>query len=242
MRRNFVYILAIALLILCAASLFIFSRSGSEANFGRPEARAENKSIAASKIDSEKSLGQNSGVASKPTKVGGKSKAYVLGEQTKSPPGNAIEAIERLKPLAESGDVTAAYAIHLKLRECRNAFSSPPDDELLNVYQKAGIPKERILADYEKTFKDCESARDLLGEEGKWLEQAADNGSLEAQLLYATDPQPFVGNASEMLRNPDKVKTYKVKAMDYLNRAADAGNVDAMLGLASAYEGGNRKK
>ncbi len=98
MRKNFIYIPAILLLILCAASFFILGRIGSENHLGRPEARGENKSAEASQIGSEKSLGQDSVATSKLPKAVGKSKAYVLGEQTKTPSGNALEAIDKLRP------------------------------------------------------------------------------------------------------------------------------------------------
>lgn len=165
-------------------------------------------------------------------------RAYSLemADRVVVPEGKALEVIDSLRPLAEAGDARAALALHMKLDRCYNAFNKEIPDDLVEKFDAAGAPGllESRLTDLE----NCAGAESLLSERGKWLEQAAEAGLLEAQLLYATDPEPIIGNASDMIRDPESVQRYKAKVSDYLNRLATGGNVDAMLSLSNAYENG----
>lgn len=164
-------------------------------------------------------------------------KAFTLRARTVIPSGNAKEVIQALRPLAESGDAKAALGIYLKLGACRNAMGSVPSEAEVEAYKKAGAA-EAILAGAEQRIAECEGTKQLLSEQGRWLEQAADGGLLEAQLLYGVDTEAVLGGRSEMLRDPARVQRYKDKAVGYLQNLASQGNIDAMISLAGAYNNG----
>jgi len=149
-------------------------------------------------------------------------RAYVIEEFGVAPPGDAAEVVERLKPLAKSGDAATTYALYLKIRQCVDQVSVRP-----------GAPRNP------EVFEQCKRlAADDYVAAGDWLALAADQGSVPAQLLYATDAESVLGSEADMLRDPDRVKAYKVRAVAYLNHAAEGGSVDALLLLASAYRNG----
>jgi len=103
------------------------------------------------------------------------------------------------------------------------ARQSAPDTapEALVPSECQGVPVEQWLA---------YSAR--------WLEASAERGFVPAQLLYGSDPEAVVGSASEMLRDPEQIASYRRKAMTYLHRAASTGSADALQRLARAYSFG----
>lgn len=163
--------------------------------------------------------------------------AYALQNQMQAPSGNAVEVIASLRPRAEAGDAKAAYAIYLKLHGCETAFGQNISDEEIKKYEMVGA-SEGLLEDRMTALEECKGIEGQLRERGRWLEQAAAAGLLEAQLLYATDPKPIIGDAADMIRDPQKVQQYKTKAVGYLNQLATQGNIDAMTRLASAYNNG----
>lgn len=163
--------------------------------------------------------------------------AYALQNQMQAPSGNAIEVIAGLRSRAEAGDAKAAYAIYLKLQSCETAFSQDISDEEIKKYEMMGA-SEGLLEGRMTELKECKGAEGKLLERGKWLEKAAAAGLLEAQLLYAIDPKPIIGDAADMIRDPQRVQQYKTKAVGYLNQLASQGNIDAMTSLASAYNNG----
>jgi hypothetical protein len=169
-----------------------------------------------------------------PRKVKG---AYVLRDRVKMPAGNASKAIQGLLGMAQAGDEKAALAIYMKLGECAVALEDGSDTEL-QAYKRAGMNVETVIANSNKRKEDCAGVGDLLNQRGAWLEQAASSGLVEAKLLYAIDNQAVLGDETEMLRNPQKVQEYKTKAVQYLSELASDGNVDAMVSLAAAYDGG----
>jgi TPR repeat protein len=165
--------------------------------------------------------------------------ANALENQIEVPSGRAVDVVARLLPLASSGDSTAAYQIALKLRQCRSAMGSLPNAEIMDRYQKAGISSASVLSQIENTLNECIGiTKEQLSDEGKWLEMAADKGLLEAQLLYSADPEPVVGNASDMIRDPGAVQRYKNKALGYLQQLAANGNINAIQRLSSVYADG----
>jgi TPR repeat protein len=165
-------------------------------------------------------------------------KAFVLAESYSAPKGKAVDVIRSLTADAERGDARAAFDIYLKLTSCHSRLNTKIDDEARERYRAAGIERS-VMESAEGAFEDCSG---LTPEQnraaGRWLEAAADNGFLVAQLSYAANPDPVIGNASEMLRSPDAVKRYKAKAVQYLRSAASTGSVDALEALGNAYRSG----
>lgn len=162
---------------------------------------------------------------------------YTLQERVSVPEGSARDVFLQLKPRAESGDAEAALIIYLKLRECHKSLNDQLSEEIIRMYGQMGAA-EGLLNDSLAQLKDCEGISPYLADRAIWLERAASAGLEEAQLLYATNPSPIIGEAQDMLRDPGAVRRYKEKAIRYLTTLAAQGNIEAMLGLASAFDDG----
>jgi len=169
-------------------------------------------------------------------------KAFVFEDSYEPVPGNASDVIKALMPLARAGDADAALDIHMKISECRYAMnSSNSSGKLLEAYRKAGVDLEAVARAREKTLDECASlvSNGIDGvEDEKWLELAAQNGSVYAKLLYATDPASTLGGESEIMKNPEALIEYRRKAMRFLEQAADRGSIEALVMLSKAYESG----
>lgn len=178
----------------------------------------------------------NKGLA---TQVSKSRVTYVLSQEDRVsvPKGDAVQVVATLRRAADAGDAKAALAIYLKLNECNNAMRDKVSDSELDAYRKAGADKGLMQGMLDR-LEACDGVQPLLVDRGRWLENAADAGLLEAQLLYADSPGSIIGGASAMLSDPQKVERYKAKAVAYLsNRAAD-GNIDAIMRLGNAYDKG----
>ncbi|MFC3816588.1 hypothetical protein [Lysobacter sp. GCM10012299] len=153
-------------------------------------------------------------------------RAYAINQTFEPPHGDAAEVVARLLPAAQAGDEVAAFNIYLKIAACRN--------ELDQARREAPDTAPQALISSE-----CQSVSpERYGEYMRWLETSAEQGYVPAQLLYAVDSRAIVGDAPQMLGNPEAVATYRNKAMRYLHHAVATGNVDALRGLASAYGNG----
>ncbi len=152
------------------------------------------------------------------------------------PQGNAVEIFNRLKVRADQGDGFASFGIYQKLRECNHLPSRALDDELAAAYEKAGRG-DAFFTDLQEQLRDCEGAAKLLEVEkpGLWLERAADQGALIAQLIYAADQRSVLGTPQDMIKNPENLIRYKKRALGFLHAAASKGSSDAMFKLADAY-------
>ncbi|WP_435014392.1 tetratricopeptide repeat protein [Xanthomonas arboricola] len=151
-------------------------------------------------------------------------KAYVIEDFGSPPAGSAAEAVKSLEASAKNGDSNASYSIYLKVRECLT---------IINSSKSSNLPSDA------EAFEQCKDLpTDYYATAGDWLQLAAEQGSVPAQLLYASDPAAVVGDPSNMLRDPVAVQRYKDKALTYLNQAVDSGSVDAVLRLANTYKNG----
>jgi TPR repeat protein len=103
---------------------------------------------------------------------------------------------------------------------------------------RAGIAEAKLAA-IERAQEECSGlTKEEYRNAGAWLEKAAERGSVPAQLVYVSDPEAVVGDASEMMRDPERVKDYKNKSMRYMQSAANNGSIDAILKLGNAYSAG----
>ncbi|WP_153019163.1 sel1 repeat family protein [Lysobacter capsici] len=159
-------------------------------------------------------------------------------ESVAPPTGDARQVIAQLRPRAEAGDGRAALMIHLKLHQCANQMSVNVMEDMAERFEKAGASGSQFIVDQQRIRKECESSADMLAEQGKWLELAADSGDVVAQMLYATNSSAFFRSASEMLADPDGVARYKEKANRFMSDLVSKGNVQAMMWYAGAYDKG----
>lgn len=155
------------------------------------------------------------------------------------PQGPVVAVYDRLKARADEGDALASFGIYQKLRQCRQLLSRGIEDGVASAFEKAGLGDE-YLKGVERQAQDCQGASTLLNTQqpGAWLERAADQGALIAQLMYAADQGEVLGTPQDMINNPEKLIRYKKKAMGFLRSAAESGSSDAMFNLANAYTQG----
>jgi hypothetical protein len=170
----------------------------------------------------------------------GERRAYSLKQedQIQAVEGPARDVISKLRPQAEAGDSKAAMALYMTLTRCYDVLTKELSEEEVEIYRKANAEKG-LLEGWSKRIDECRGIPvSDLEDRGRWLEQAADSGLLQAQLMYAANPRPIIGDATEMIRNPQKVQRYKEKAMGYLEELAAKGNTNAMMSLAGFYDNG----
>lgn len=149
-------------------------------------------------------------------------RAYTITDMGEAPKGDAEMVIRDLTPAALAGDGRSSYSIHLKLRECV---------EMLRRFDIRGA-----AAVDSSTYESCRSlSADNYGRASEWLDRAAEQGHLGAQLLYVADPETTLGGPAEMLMQPQQIGPYKKKARTYLESAAADGSVEALMGLGDAY-------
>ncbi|HIE5353514.1 TPA: hypothetical protein ACXNP2_000061 [Stenotrophomonas maltophilia] len=68
--------------------------------------------------------------------------------------------------------------------------------------------------------------------------KAAQQGSIEAALLYSIDTESAFGGSAGAVRDPQSVIEWKSNASSFLTAAANSGSVDAVIALARANENG----
>lgn len=154
------------------------------------------------------------------------------------PKGDAKAYIQSLLGASNQGDSTATYSIYLAALDCRNAGSP---SELQSATRMPSEPaKQQALESSESRLRECEELlKDpALSPPGKWLLEAAQQGSIEAMLLYATDTESAFGGATGAVRNPELVSEWKESAASFLNEAAKSGSIDALISLANANDNG----
>ncbi|WP_372165385.1 hypothetical protein [Xanthomonas euvesicatoria] len=155
------------------------------------------------------------------------------------PAGSYEQVLKRLEGAAQEGNAEAAFGIYLKANECFQAMSNQLSDDEMKAYASAGIGPERLEEAISKQLADCHGiTKESLSNRGDWLAAAARNGSIQARLLFATDSEAIVGNATDMIRDPQRITKYKREAVTYLAESASAGSIDAMMRLGEIYDDG----
>lgn len=142
------------------------------------------------------------------------------------PAGDALTYVRSLEDASRRGDAVATYKVFLATLDCANTLKRTPP---------AGVEN----GDIAQPLAECEG---LLSDESivktDWLSLAAEQGSVEAKLMYPVNPEYTLGDAQEYLRSPERVMEWKQRSMRYLDEAASIGSQDALLSLSRAYENG----
>jgi len=145
---------------------------------------------------------------------------------------------EYLKANAER-DAAYAYAFALELLECEKLESSYEAVADVNALSKISKDTTRaMLESVEKNDKKCNGlSAEKIALYSDLVDFAARSGVIEAQLNYSTILAGTI-NAKDAIESPEKIIEYKKKSVDYLNRAAVAGDSRALLHLGLAYDDG----
>lgn len=164
-------------------------------------------------------------------------KAFTLRSKQPVYDGPADEYVDSLLLASESGDAAATYLIYLRVSSCRRTLSVNVQSDL-PAYASMGMAGA-YLDSQELALEQCSK---LIGNEDlsdrNWLSKAAEQGSLDARIMYATDVQSALGEHVNPIADTEKIATYKANAMTYLLAAAAEGSVDALFSLSNAYENG----
>lgn len=138
------------------------------------------------------------------------------------PRGDYSAMIPDLRERAKSGDAESAYTLSRILLDCL----------LVNKGKASGYGAANAAPDRCKGIEvsDANEAR-------LWLQRAAENGVLAAQLLYWNSSSDLI-TPEDMFRDPKGVQEYKDKALSLLTSAASHGSVEAMIALSGAYSDG----
>ncbi|HGM7308402.1 TPA: hypothetical protein ACKP7U_001026 [Stenotrophomonas maltophilia] len=163
--------------------------------------------------------------------------AYSISRTQSPPQGDALKYVQSLLQRSRAGDATATYDIYLAVNQCKSALDTPPLS-LLQIYRSQGI-EEQYKRSLEKNLASCEallSDPELSYE--PWLKRAADQGSIEAKIMFAMDSKSILGNRSDYLSHPERLTNYRIEAMQNLQYAASTGSVDALMALGNAFDNG----
>lgn len=140
------------------------------------------------------------------------------------PPGDAIEFASTLVSASNNGDSVATYDLFLLKLQCETQMR--PSAASRGYADLEGLSEcERLLSDDSLMRID-------------WLTRAADQGSIEAMLMYGVNPAYTLGSADDYIKDPDRVSEWKSRAIGQLSAAAELGSQDALFSLSSAYDNG----
>jgi hypothetical protein len=155
------------------------------------------------------------------------SKAYFVDVPAYEYGGSALGYVEARIAESHAGSGTASYEIHLRTSSCRRA-SAPPNQGVYDAYATMGLGLN-YLESMAKELEDCTrllARQDILAV--NWLETAAGQGLVEAQLMYALSPREAIGDYERIISDPDATLEYRNRVMDYLHAALDTGSLNAL--------------
>ncbi|WP_229978759.1 hypothetical protein [Stenotrophomonas lactitubi] len=153
------------------------------------------------------------------------------------PPGDALAYANGFLEASRRGDANSTYEIFLTISDCQNAMEGAPPTNLKDPEQREFALQE---IEYFKTkLAECES---LLGDASfnslNWLELAAEQGSIEARLMYSINPDHILGDVNSYSMKPEKVIEWKEKSISYLEDSSRKGSINALFQLSNVYETG----
>ena len=151
------------------------------------------------------------------------------------PAGDPNEWIQSLIPLSESGDANASYEIYLAILDCQQYIRDSSEKEL--AFAKSIGASPAYIETMARKLKECEVLDPrFFTAGGDWLKKAADQGSIEAQVAYANNPDAVIG--PEAKNDSEEAADWRRNAESYLNEAMRKGSVDAISGLSNLYLSG----
>jgi len=154
-------------------------------------------------------------------------------------PGDAKAQILALKPRSDAGDALASYEIHLAVLDCRQLLGGNPEEDWQRLKDAGMHPDPAFMAGIERRLGECGAlSQDLALFDAPWLARAAEQGSVEAGMLYYISPESVLGEYSEWLAHPERVQEWRENALRYLQAGASDGYLDALAALGRAYERG----
>lgn len=240
MKRNIIYAGLITASLAVLAALTISIHSARPISNPAPQ---ENISRKENGIPSSQNLQRDIGSLVSRAKIDpevviqNRGRAYSISRMQSLPDGDALTHVQSLLQKSKAGDATATYAIYLTVNQCKSALD-PPSLSLLQAYRTQGIEKQ-FKDSLEKNLIKCESLMSTPGlSDEPWLKRAADQGSIEAKIMFAIDSTSILGNRSDYLSHPERLIEYRTEAMQNLQYAASTGSVDALMALGNAYETG----
>lgn len=151
--------------------------------------------------------------------------------------GPALDFVRARLAASAAGDSQATYEIFQRVSSCRREIANADDGEFL-AYSQAGLGA-KYANSMERNLSQCAS----LGEDPSlasmnWLSLAAEQGSVEARIVYSRVPEEVVGNYQQALRNPERLVEYRDNVVRYLDESASAGSLDAVVSLGNIYARG----
>lgn len=155
------------------------------------------------------------------------------------PSGNALDYAESLFQAAQSGDAVASYDIFLATLDCSNQLRNVGKSyQEIDAGEKS-TPMKNTAAEDRKSLLECEGllTSDKF-QKTNWLEKAAQQGSIEAMIMYPINPDHVLGDPQEYAMKPELVQKWKDDSINYLKLAAGLGSTDALYSLSDIYENG----
>lgn len=171
-----------------------------------------------------------------PTKTMEVGKAFTLHRSGDfRPRGDAGQWIDLHRDASERGNADATYQIYLTLNECISYIASSSPEEL--AWAKRIGANDRYEETIDQKLHECIKVdSDMLSKSQNWLSKAAAQGSIEAQILYASNPDKIIGTPID--KDSDAFYEWRSNAISYLNEAISKGSVDALMTLSNAYRVG----
>ena len=221
---KYVFVLCVSIALACLA-YFTLSTTESNADQARtapPSERVLRPATAAS--------GQAvpADVAASASKAPASATPTVRTSQSFARPVGPLRVlIPELKRRALAGDSGAAYFLASELLECKRGnpnIEEPTPDGL------------DTLVSQDK--RDCSGVDPAdIAAYPKWLQIAADNGSVKAKMEYV-NVIDNVMTPQDMIRSPELLLEYKNRAFSYMKGMAEEGNINAIGQLESMYANG----
>lgn len=154
-------------------------------------------------------------------------------------PGEARDQVLALKPRSDAGDGVASYEIELVVRACRQLIDGDAEKAWLAMREARMNPDPHYFERLEIQLEECAALSADAGlYEAAWLERAAEQGSVEAQLLYAIDADTVLGPAASSAERAGELQAWRDRSIHYLHALAEGGNVEALSQLAHVYNMG----
>ncbi len=157
-------------------------------------------------------------------------------------PASSIPLGERLVDLeqqAKAGDAAISYSLGLALKACFDLDAHYEDlqraVEEKEVGGDAGLAMLKALDAKREACKGLSS--DQLRSYGQWIELAAQQGNLNAQLAYPAIFGQLLSTEGHAL-DVVWIEKYNTNSMNFLQSAAGSGSIDALSQLAFVYDDG----